>query len=208
VLASTNDGASFSNYDTGLVGAGFVRDLQRSGTALLYASTTGTFATNILPPFTGFCFGDGTGTACPCGNNSTPGAGAGCLHSFGQGAVLSASGTASVASDSILLTAVGMPPSTSVLFFQGTIQQNGGAGAVFGDGLRCAGGTVVRLGSKTVTGGTASYPGIGNASVSVKGQIPAGGGTRQYQAWFRNQAPFCTAAVFNLSNGLTIPWVP
>jgi hypothetical protein len=208
VLASTNDGASFSPYDTGLAGAGFARDLQRSSTSLLLATSTGTFSNAVGSPFTGYCFGDGSGTPCPCGNNSPVGAGAGCLHSFGQGGKLSATGTASVAVDSVVLTGTNMPPSTTVLFFQGTLPTAAGAGAVFGDGLRCASGTVVRLGSKTVTGGTASYPAVGDASVSVKGQIPAGGGTRNYQGWFRNQATFCTTAVFNLTNGLTIPWTP
>src|SRR4029079_17831326 len=114
-------------------------------------SSTGTFG-NDLTTGTGFCFGDGSGTACPCGNNSAPGSKAGCLNSFGQGAVLSASGAASVANDSVVLLASGMPASTSALFFQGTSPQTGGAGAVFGDGLRCANGTVVRLKTKTVTG--------------------------------------------------------
>ncbi len=207
VMASTDGGATFNAYDTGLAGAGFARDLQRSATALLLATSTGTYASNLTTG-SGFCFGDGSGTACPCGNNSPVGSGAGCLNSFGQGAVLTATGTASVASDSVVLVASGMPASTSALFFQGTSQQGGGTGAVFGDGLRCASGTIVRLKTKTVTNGAAAYPQAGDPSVSVRGQLPAGGGTRHYQTWYRNAAVFCTPSTFNLTNGLTISWTP
>jgi hypothetical protein len=45
--------------------------------------------------------------------------------------------------------------------------------------------------------------------VSVLGQIPAAGGTRYYQAWYRNAiAAWCTPERFNLTSGLQIDWVP
>jgi putative redox protein len=69
---------------------------------------------------------------------------------------------------------------SSALYFQGTTQAGSGSGAVFGDGLRCAGGTVVRLKSVTNVGGASQYPVVGDASVSVKGQVAAPG-TRTYQ---------------------------
>ncbi len=154
-------------------------------------------------PGTDFCFGDGSGVACPCGNAGAPGNG--CASSVNaSGAYLATAGTASVSADSVALTASGMPNS-SCLYFQGTTQL---AGAAFGDGLRCAGGSVVRLGTKTNSAGTSSYPVGTDLSVSVKGGVPAGGGTRTYQAWYRNAAAFCTASTFNLTNGTAIAWVP
>ena len=39
-------------------------------------------------------------------------------------------------------------PSSSALYFQGTMELAGGLGTAFGDGLRCAGGSVIRLGTK------------------------------------------------------------
>jgi hypothetical protein len=54
--------------------------------------------------------------------------------------------------------------------------------------------------------GVASYPQAGDAAISVSGGVPVGGGLRTYQAWYRNAAVFCTAATFNLSNGLAIQW--
>jgi hypothetical protein len=29
-----------------------------------------------------------------------------------------------------------------------------------------------------------------------------------YQVWFRNSAPFCTAATFNLTNVVSFTWAP
>jgi hypothetical protein len=100
-------------------------------------------------------------------------------------------------------------PNSSCLYFQGTVQQSGGLGAPFGDGLRCVAGSVIRLGTKTNASGASQYPALGDLSISVKGLIPAGGATRHYQCWYRNAALFCVAtATFNLTNGITIPWGP
>ncbi len=154
--------------------------------------------------FTAFCPGDGTGTACPCGNNSAVGADEGCLSSLGTGGKLVGAGSASIAADSVVLSGSGMPNS-SALYFQGTTQFGGGAGAVFGDGLRCAGGVVIRLKTVANVGGASQYPQAGDPSVSVRGLVTMPG-TRTYQIWYRNAADFCTPSTFNLSNGLEITW--
>jgi hypothetical protein len=156
---------------------------------------------------TPFCSGDGSGTACPCGNAGS--AGNGCASSFNAaGASLHARGLPAVTNDTLVLESSGISPSV-LTFFQGTSRQNGGAGSVFGDGLRCAGGTVVRLGGVLAVGGTAQYPNLGAAPISVRGAIPASAGLRRtYQAWYRNAGSFCTPSTFNLSNGLEIEWSP
>lgn len=155
-----------------------------------------------------FCFGDGSGTACPCGNASPQGAEAGCLSSIGSGATLRASGLASVSSDTLQLQGAQMPATAPVLYFQGSAPFGSGAGMPFGDGLLCASGSVIRLGAKLNAGGASTFPTTG-LSISTRGQIPSGGATRWYQGWYRNQAPeFCTADRFNLTNGLRITWVP
>src|SRR5205085_5263633 len=106
-----------------------------------------------------------------------------------------------------VLGAGNLPLSCSVLFLQGTLQVNSGNGAVFGDGLRSAGGMVIRLATHAATGtggfAESSYPQMGEPSVSVRGLVTMPG-IRDYQAWYRNAAAFCTAAVFNLSNGFEI----
>ncbi len=155
-----------------------------------------------LPAISPYCSGDGSGTACPCGLGS---AGNGCPSSVNPaGASLAASGSASLSVDTLLLTGSGMPD-VSALYFQGSSPANGGLGNVFGDGLRCAAGTIVRLGTKTNAGGTSLYPSTGDTQVSVRGQVTTPG-LRAYQVWYRNAAVFCTPATFNLTNGLLVIW--
>jgi Tol biopolymer transport system component len=151
-----------------------------------------------------FCFGDGSATACPCGNASNPDDQAGCTNSLGLAGRLTALGGASITADTLVLRATGMPDS-SALYFQGTSQQNGGVGTVLGDGLRCAGGSVLRLGIRTNVANGSALPSSGSPPLSIAGNIttPA---TVHYQVWYRNAAAFCSASTFNLTNGLTVAW--
>jgi hypothetical protein len=152
-----------------------------------------------------FCFGDGSGTACPCGNSGA--ADSGCPNSANAaGAKLEASGSASIAGDTLVLTGTGMPNGTA-LYFQGRMPINGGTGALFGDGLRCVGSVVVRMGTKTNSGGSSSYPVSGDTPISVKG-ADAAGQIRYYQCWYRDSTPFCTTSTFNLTNALQVTWTP
>ncbi len=155
---------------------------------------------------TGICFGDGTAAACPCGNFGT--AGKGCANSiFASGARLETQGAASVAGDTLALVGTRMPNS-SALYFQGTLAMGGGSGVAFGDGLRCAGGSVIRLGTKANANGSSRYPVAGDLSVSVRGAVNAGD-VRVYQIWYRNADPvFCNPETFNLSNGVQVNWTP
>jgi hypothetical protein len=152
-----------------------------------------------------FCIGDGTGTACPCANSGA--AGNGCASSVNaSGANLATSGSPSLSADTLVLLGTGMP-SSSALYFQGTSQVNGGLGAVFGDGLRCAGGAITRLKTVTNVAGASQYPQGGDLAVSVRGMIAAPG-IRTSQVWYRNADPaFCTPSTFNLSNGTQVTWV-
>jgi hypothetical protein len=157
---------------------------------------------NGSPP-QGFCFGDGTGTPCPCGNAGATGNG--CASSVNaSGANLAASGSSSLTFDTLVLSGTGMPDS-SALYFQGTSRASGGNGALFGDGLRCAAGSIVRLKTIVNASGASQYPEAGDPDVSLRGMITAPG-TRTYQVWYRNAAAFCTASTFNLSNGVLVTW--
>jgi len=98
-------------------------------------------------------------------------------------------------------------PDSSVLYFQGTAQVASGAGAPFGDGLRCVAGTVVRLGTKSNSGGGSSFPSGADPAISVKGMTSAGA-TLNYQVWYRNSAAFCSASTFNLTNAVQAVWQP
>jgi hypothetical protein len=156
-------------------------------------------------PVTHYCFGDGAGLACPCGNSGATGNG--CANSVNAlGGNLTGTGNASIGADTFVLLGSGMPNS-SALYFQGSATLGGGNGIVFGDGLRCVGGTVIRLGTKNNTSGGSQYPVAGDPSVSVRG-LCAAGDFRTYQCWYRNAAAFCTASTFNLTNGISVTWVP
>jgi hypothetical protein len=152
--------------------------------------------------YSGYCFGDGSGAACPCGNLGAPGHG--CASSVNAaGAQLFAGGEASTTNDTLVLDCDSLPMTASCLFFQGTVQ---GAGAAFGDGLRCVTGTTIRLGAHVATGGFSYYPHVGDQPVSVKGGVAIDGETRTYQVWYRNAGAFCTPSTFNLSNGVRVAW--
>ncbi len=152
-----------------------------------------------------FCFGDGSATPCPCGNASPIGNDEGCLHSLGLGGSLFASGIASISADTLILSASRLP-NTLALYLQGTTRLNGGLGATFGDGLRCAGGSIMRLGMRT--GSFSQCTGPGNAPMSIKGQVITPGATRTYQVWYRDPAAYCTPDPFNLTNAWEITWSP
>lgn len=158
----------------------------------------------------GLCFGDGSGAACPCGNEAPSGMRVGCLNSVGSGAQLSATGIARLSNDTLTLRATGLSATATGLFFQGTGLAGGGGGVAFGDGLRCVGGFVRRLGIRTATAGVMS---LGHANphdphIAFAGQVPLSGANFYYQVWYRDAASFCTAATFNLTNGLRVRWAP
>ena len=157
-----------------------------------------------LAPARVVCSGDGGGAACPCGNTGAPGAG--CLNSLGTSGLLAASGVASVAHDTLQLAASGLPTSFA-LYFQGTSSLAGGNGAVFGDGLRCAGGAVLRLATRQSVGGGSQLPAAGDPPLSVLGGAQPGA-LRTYQTWYRNGAAYCQPETFNLTNGLELRWAP
>ncbi len=151
---------------------------------------------------TTYCFGDGSGTACPCGNPG--GAHEGCANGGGRGAVLTSSGSLSVATADLVLWARGLLPGNAGLFLQGSTRVAGGSGLPFGDGLRCAGGSVLRLqvrlpGADGTLHTTISVPSTGGV---------AAGDTRTYQTWYRDSQTTPCGTGFNLSNGLELVWSP
>jgi hypothetical protein len=156
--------------------------------------------------FVPLCFGDGThvdhGTSCPCGNNGT--AGNGCANSaHSTGANLAARGSTTL--DSVVLHATRMPATSPCIYLQG----DGTADVAFGDGVRCTGGTLVRLRTKTNVGGASSFPDpLDTMTLSQRGGIPVGSGvSRYYQTYYRNASTlFCPPAMFNVTNGVRIVW--
>jgi hypothetical protein len=157
--------------------------------------------------FTPYCFGDGTGAACPCLN--TGAIGNGCANFLNpNGANLTATGFPSLSADTMLLTLTGATTSTTARFFQATLPWNYPNGLPIWDGLRCINGTVIILKNAAASGGSAVYPASGDLPISIKGQIFAVGTTRYYQCRYSDTNTFCTPASFNMTNAVSTVWLP
>ena len=98
------------------------------------------------------------------------------------------------------------------IFLQGNnVNQNG---IKYGDGLRCATGSLKRLYAKAASGGVMTAPVGGDPSITARsaalGDTIAPGTTRYYHAWYRDPNPaFCPTPMgntWNTSSGLRITW--
>jgi len=157
--------------------------------------------------FTSLCPGD---AACPCGNAGAPGRG--CENSAGSGgAPLAGSGVASLSADTVQLSSSGELPGALSIALQGDALV---APLAFGDGLRCAGGTLKRLYVANASGGALTLPQPGDPPVSARSAalgdpLPVGA-IRVYQVYYRDPvAGFCPAppgSTFNATQALAIAW--
>ncbi len=158
--------------------------------------------------FVAYCSGDGLDaqvtTPCPCANSGA--AGNGCASSFNaNGAHLAAHGA--VATDDVVLDGSGMNPTGNCIFLKG--DANVPTGLAFGDGLRCLDGNLIRLRTKALASGAASFPdSTDTITLSARGSTPVGSGlTGYYTVYYRNaSAAFCPPETFNAANGFRISW--
>jgi hypothetical protein len=172
--------------------------------------TQGDVPGGSTPPATPYCFGDGSlATACPCANSGA--AFHGCENSETTGGAL-AYATGSLAPDSLVITSLGERASAFSLFVQGDAST--ASGAVFGDGVLCVGGNLMRIGTSNASAGIATYPHAGDLAIRAKsaalGDVIPAGGVRYYQVYYRDPEPtFCgspTGSTFNASNGVIVTW--
>ena len=158
-------------------------------------------------PFTSFCFPGQDGVIdCPCGNDPTGNRGCDNSANTGGGAI-AASG--SVLLDTVHLTASQMLPTSTTIFTQSSSVSN--VGVSFGDGVRCATGTLLRLGTKTASGGVASYPGASDPSITERsaalGSPISPGDKRYYFAYYRDpNFLFACSATYNATNAVQVQW--
>jgi hypothetical protein len=145
----------------------------------------------------GFDFCSGPALPCPCGNAGQ--ALQGCMNSTGFGAELHATGTDSASADDLCFKTITLPPGTSAILLQGSATTN----TPFGDGVRCVGGTLLRLGSQTADadGKTQHGPGLAAQGGWANGQ------TRLFQTWYRNTLGPCGLG-FNVSSAVSIAFGP
>jgi hypothetical protein len=144
-----------------------------------------------------YCFGDGSSGPCPCGQIGAERAG--CPHSGGVGAGLDAEGSLSSSTDDLVLLGRDLPPGQAALLFHGTTSLQ----VPFGDGLRCAGGSIRRAGIRFAdgTGAAAWGPGLNGSTQWSMGD------TRYFQGWFRDPGGPCGSG-FNLTQALELVFEP
>ncbi len=169
-----------------------------------------------IAPGTSFCEPNTGGViACPCGNNGA--AGKGCENSASTGgAMLNGTGSASTLGDTLVMTATGIAsagPSclgfnqnlTSILLQGSSLLATG---VVFGDGVRCFGGSLKRINVGASSGGTYTFgPGVLAQSTAL-GDPLVTGNTRYYLVYYRDAcASFCPTTNFNATQGYQITWL-
>lgn len=149
-----------------------------------------------------YCFGDGSGTFCPCGNVGA--ADEGCQNSTGVGAMVTGTGTSSVTAADLGFQATGLVPGQTAILFDGTAQLVNGNGILFGDGLRCAGGQLQRRGYQTADGGGGAvwFPYQSGFGTWLPGD------TRQFQVWYSDPVGSPCASAFNTTNALEVNFIP
>jgi hypothetical protein len=171
-VAFGSSATTLVNGDTNGFGDTFIRDRAATG-------------------FTSLCNpGVGGIIACPCANPPS-GGDRGCDNSAGTGgASLSATGIAYVSMDSLVFTTNGeRPTALSIL-----VQYNSllAIGTVYGQGVRCAGGTTLGLFVGHAVAGSFNAPnfGAGDPSVSArsaaKGDVIQAGQSRWYLVVYRD----------------------
>jgi len=126
------------------------------------------------------------------------------VNSTGQPAVISASGSGSLAANNLALRAGPLESGQPGIFYYGPDQIQ----VPFGDGFRCIGGTagsIVRMFPFAVADGAGFMNYAVDNTLPVHVQFVAGA-TLNFQAWFRDPSAGMTG--FNLSDGLELTLSP
>lgn len=168
-----------------------------------------------VSPMIPFCDpGEGMVVTCPCANPAR-GQNRGCNNSsLTSGAALTASGIASLSADSLVFTTGGEKPTALSILGQWTTPRVS-PGHRFGQGLRCAVGSMRRLYSATAVGGSISVPAGAQPSVSaqsaLKGDTILAGESRAYIVYYRDStvSGTCSPALnFNSTQTGKVVWEP
>jgi Tol biopolymer transport system component len=166
--------------------------------------------------FTSVCHPGVAGVmACPCANPPSV-EGRGCNNSSSTGgAFLTAAGLADISADSLVFTTFAEKPTALSILLQGdaTIA----AGLVYGQGVRCVGGSLERLFTKTASTGSITAPDFGAGDRTVTAQSEAKGDTilpgesRWYLVYYRDGQILggCpSTSTFNATQTGRVTWIP
>jgi hypothetical protein len=164
--------------------------------------------------YTSFCHPSWDAAVCPCGNPAS-GFGFGCNNSQNTGgARLSMFGTPSIASDTCSLFGDRLKSNALSVFNQGNAIL--ASSLPFGQGMRCVGGSIKRLYTKTAaSGGTVSAPQSGDPTVHARsaalGDVILPGTTRAYYIYYRDPVVLggCPiSSTFNTTQSVQAIWIP
>ena len=164
--------------------------------------------------FTSLCHPGESGVrACPCGNPPAA-SGRGCDNSAATGgAFLTAIGAAYLSSESLVFTTYAEKPTALSVLMQGDALNSGGV--VYGQGLRCVGGSLLRLYSKSASVGSVTMPGPSDPKISArsaaKGDVIQPGESRWYLVYYRDPIVLggCPASrTFNTTQTGEVAWMP
>ena len=163
--------------------------------------------------------GDGQGcTTCPCSNDAPANSLGGCINGSGTSAAITAEGNASLANDTLRIEATGANPNTfGVLISEAFALPNNpmnpcpaGSGVTSSvlDGLRCAGGNILRHGTRA-TDATGSVgvtnAGWGDGPQEIVANSPfVVGQSRVFQVFYREDAMLVCQTGQNTTNALAI----
>lgn len=201
---------------TPLTGGQTVTDL--SGTLGPVTLTTGTITesggvlTMVTPMSTQFQFTDPTsGISSTLGLQGTLTARYTCpaptsycttsANSVGSGAVISATGSTSIAANSLTLVSSGNPANKPGIFFFG----NNPSANPLGNGTLCAAGGIRRF-SPTLSNASGVFTRAVDLTNLPGGVVVEAGQTKRFQHWYRDTAG--GGAGFNLSDGLAVTFCP
>jgi hypothetical protein len=181
------------------------------------------FVAAQAPP-TGFCFPNTPGLAiCPCANPPMNVGSEGC-NNFGDptngnqstgGGYFGASGQASIANDTLLLSAYNVNPATFALLLES--RNTNATGVPYGAGVRCLASPILRVyGHNDIrltshTGGADWGPSAGDPMIHTAIGASVGELTF-FQVWYRdpNALTHCpnSNTTFNVTAGLVVTWYP
>ena len=208
----------FNSYDPSISADGRFVAFESGATNLVAGDTNGSFDVFLrdraTASFTSLCDPGLSGVIpCPC-FNAPAGPRRGCDNSSTTGgASLSASGVADLAMDSVVFATSGEKPTATSVVLQGNALA--ASGIVYGQGVRCVGGSLKRLFVKSAVGGSITAPDVwfGDPTVSARsaaqGDVIQPGQSRWYLVYYRDPTVLgnCPAtSTFNATQTGRVDW--
>lgn len=177
------------------------------GTGFIQLSTYSNAGIGIRAAVSGdsFCWGDGTGAACPCGFSGNPGSGCSWNGISAGSGKLTGYGTASLSSDTFGLYVSGLSPQLIGIIVRGSTTLGGGSGIQVSGGLLCVSGQTSR--SQILSSGSWGNADFNHFNFQGFADSSNGLGTPTfYQHWSRQQPGTCPGSGVNFSNAWEVTW--